>query len=101
MQSLPIFRRSSARTGIRGSPAKLASTPTKKAASRRSQSAAAVAADPAQMVIDAGQKRVAGESEMCKSCRFLYAKGDANEEKLHDAEHKKYLGIVGFAGRVD
>ena len=53
------------------------------------------------MVIDAGQKRVAGESEMCKSCRFLYAKGDADEEKLHDAAHKKYLGVVGFAGRVD
>ena len=66
---------------------------------RRSQSSAT--ADPAQMVIDAGQKRVAGESEMCKSCRFLYAKGDADEEKLHDAAHKKYLGVVGFAGRVD
>ena len=52
------------------------------------------------MVIDAGQKRVAGESEMCKSCRFLYAKGDPDEEKLHDAAHKKYLGVVSFTGRV-
>ena len=52
------------------------------------------------MVIDAGQRRVAGESEMCKSCRFLYAKGDADEERLHDAAHKKYLGVVSFAGRI-
>ena len=50
------------------------------------------------MVIDAGQKRVAGESEMCKECRFLYAEGDADEEKLHHAAHKKYLGVVSFAG---
>ena len=64
---------------------------------RRSNTAAT--ADPAQMVIDAGQRRVAGESEMCKSCRFLYAKGDADEERLHDAAHKKYLGVVSFAGR--
>ena len=57
-------------------------------------------ADPTQTVIDAGQKRVAGESEMCKSCRFLYAKGDADEEKLHDAAHKKYLGVVSFTGNI-
>ena len=88
----PIFRRSSARTGLRGSPAKLASTPTR---AKKSQSSAA---DPTQMVIDAGQKQIAGESEMCKSCLFLYAKGDSHEERLHEAAHKKYLGIVGFAG---
>ena len=67
---------------------------------RRSHSSVAATADPAQMVIDAGQRRVAGESEMCKSCRFLYAKGDADEERLHDAAHKKYLGVVSFAGRI-
>ena len=62
------------------------------------RSSAVASADPTQTVIDAGQKRVAGESEMCKSCRFLYAKGDADEEKLHDAAHKKYLGVVSFVG---
>ena len=88
----PIFRRSSARTGLRGSPAKLASTPSR---AKKSQSSSA---DPTQMVIDAGQKQIAGESAMCKSCLFLYAKGDTHEERLHEAAHRKYLGIVGFAG---
>lgn len=52
--------------------------------------------DANQMVIDAGQKKIG--SGQCKSCGFFYTPGQVKEEKLHDAHHQKYLGIVAFPG---
>lgn len=49
-----------------------------------------------QQIIDAGQKRIG--TQQCTSCRFVYQPGDLDDEKLHDAEHKKFSGVISFPG---
>ncbi len=87
-----IFKKNSAKSGLKSSPSK--KSPRK---SPRKSSKLVGSRDRNQMLIDAGQKNVGGNTT-CPTCRFPYARGDAEEEKLHDIEHRRYKGIVDFAG---
>ncbi len=47
-----------------------------------------------QLVIDAGQSRVGGrDCAQCAACGFVYAAGDAEEERMHDKHHRRYCFV--------
>ncbi|KAH6923295.1 hypothetical protein HPB50_026712 [Hyalomma asiaticum] len=52
--------------------------------------------DPAQLIIDAGQKKFG--HTMCPTCGMVYTIGDADDEKLHVKHHRTFLAVMKFPG---
>ncbi|KAL1440943.1 hypothetical protein MTO96_008990 [Rhipicephalus appendiculatus] len=52
--------------------------------------------DPAQLIIDAGQKKFGHTT--CGTCGMVYTIADVEDEKLHAKHHRSYLAIMKFPG---